>query len=524
MFLNFFTLIVTILLPMALHAKGRSVSIEWEEKLNAKNYELEFVDVTDSKNPQTRIFKTKQPEWTGDLSPGIYRMRIRSIDKRSVAGEWSPPEEFVVSLETPKLKKANDIFAEETETEKITLEWSKVPYATEYQIIVKDKTERILHDIKTDELDIELPLSVAQGYIIELKATSSERKVESEASDVTTINLIGPTIGTPKFEIPETEFVRELQWSQPDYSKSYSVVITRFDTDKNEWVTVSKVDEHTHGKYNFPLEWPGGRYKAYVTAKAPLRKNSKTTALRFKVIGGNRSPAAEEIATVRRSIDRTEGYFAIASYLITQINYQGSNQDFGGAEAKVSALGGTGRLGLGYLSSKESWGYLGIMDYSGFIIGNKNHTFASMELNSVYRKSYLDKGELRQHIGLFYKEIPELIGTGFGTYIGTEKISTAGPHYGLEYWHALSPKLGFQINFHTYLNLLKIKTPNGNPIKNDMSYQIGILGSYRLKKNMTGLAGYALRRDSASYKSGNGDVNQASVLGNYLNFFLEWSL
>ncbi|MNL66058.1 hypothetical protein D3C87_1904710 [compost metagenome] len=78
---------------------------------------------------------------------------------------------------------------------------------------------------------------------------------------------------------------------------------------------------------------------------------------------------------------------------------------------------------------------------------------------------------------------------------------------------------------------MKISTPNGQDIDPTLSTQFGIMGSYRFTPNFTGLVGYALREDRVAYKAisstdtfaEEGDVNQSTIIGHYLNFFAEWA-
>ncbi|MNY23043.1 hypothetical protein D3C86_1566910 [compost metagenome] len=57
------------------------------------------------------------------------------------------------------------------------------------------------------------------------------------------------------------------------------------------------------------------------------------------------------------------------------------------------------------------------------------------------------------------------------------------------------------------------------------------MGSYRFTPTFTGLVGYTRREDNVAYKAiadsstfaEDGDVNKSTIVGNYLNFFAEWS-
>jgi hypothetical protein len=257
--------------------------------------------------------------------------------------------------------------------------------------------------------------------------------------------------------------------------------------------------------------------------------------MEFAVHNGDRSPAAEEVASIRESIDRLSGWYGIASYLITTMKSRGLNYD-ANSSSSFAGVGGTGRLGAGYLSQMSPWGFMGIADLSGIAIGDYgNYTFASLEANALYRTPSGNYGEVRQQFGLYYKELVELIANNSST-IGTNGLlketnllKYAGPHYGIEYWYALTSKLGMQLNAHLYPGLLSIKMPNSQSMVPSLSYQYGIFGSYRLKKNMTGLLGYTFRHDQAQYKSSDsginpGSTNSAIIEGNYLNLFLEWAI
>ena len=199
-----------------------------------------------------------------------------------------------------------------------------------------------------------------------------------------------------------------------------------------------------------------------------------------------------------------------------------------------SAAGGTGGMGLGWFGPNTPWGFLGIIDLTGFTLNGKTQTFASMEVNSVYRLQMGDRGELRFQGGAFYKELPETVGVKISATSSSSEdqiIKAAGPHVGAEYWYSLSPKFGIQFNTHLYMSIMGISTPNGQPLEPTMSTQVGVMGSYRFTPTFTGLVGYAMREDKVAYKANpdssnfavDGDVNESTIVGNYLNFFAEWS-
>ncbi len=104
----FFILTFTILAGAAEAAPYRRlVNFEWEAIEGAKNYEIELKqNKEDAQDGKSKVFtfKVKDAAWNGRLTPGKYVMRLRTRDYRGVPGEWSPPSDFNVGLDTAVLK------------------------------------------------------------------------------------------------------------------------------------------------------------------------------------------------------------------------------------------------------------------------------------------------------------------------------------------------------------------------------------------------------------------------------------
>jgi hypothetical protein len=512
----------------------RLVNFEWEEIDGAKSYEIELKQVKDAKqgDPKLFNFKVKEAAWNGHLSPGKYMMRLRSRDYRNVPGDWSEASEFNVGLDTPVLKYPGakvKLSSEEQQEMTLDFQWDKVGGADKYhfELLSEDGKTKIFEDIKDTHYKVKVP--VASHYTWKVSA-ATEEGLNSDAVSVGQFSVMGKPLEAPKVSKPDTEFVRELKWTRPDYVTSYDIYVLRANPETKKWDKVQVYEDYKEDSLPFDAAWDGGRYQVVIRGKSDLRPQSPTVKETFTVRSGDRSPSAEYTALVRTSIERTSGFYGIASYLITDMKYAGSNPEKNSAVA-YDAMGGTGRLGLGWSNPKTPWGFLSIVDLSGFTFKGQTRTFAAAEINSVYRQRVGDRGELRYQAGAFYKELPETIGDAFTGTSEDQMISSVGPHFGAEYWYSITPKFGFQVNAHMYMSVMKISTPNGEPIEPTMSTQFGFLGSYRFTRTFTGLVGYARREDKMSYKAvpsssnfaTDGDVNQSTIVGNYLNFFAEWS-
>ena len=179
-----------------------------------------------------------------------------------------------------------------------------------------------------------------------------------------------------------------MKWEKPDRAKTYHYQI--FKKQKGKWVLVEEQKEHNTNKAPFDLSRPPGKYRVSVQAHAPYTQSSKVARLQFRAAGNLRSPAAVNNAILKDSIEKPTNWYGIASYFITSMSYKGKEHvESGGEGGSLDAIGGTGRLGLGYQSPKRKDGYYGVIDLSGFAIKDDNGksmnpTFASMELHYTY--------------------------------------------------------------------------------------------------------------------------------------------
>jgi hypothetical protein len=513
----------------------RDVSFEWEELPNAKSYDVQITSFRKD-GGKAMTFKTKEPVWNGKLVPGKYGMSLRGRDVRGVPGEWSPVSEFMVNLDPVKvqapLEKATIAATDDQEISQ-KFEWLPVNGANEYRFeLSSDDGKTTLNEL-TKETHFTATLPVAQKYTWKVTGIG-QNEMQSDSVTVTAFAVQGPKIDPPKITPPETEFVREVKWLKPKNSENVDVTLMKLNPRTRHWEKVLVQENFAGESLAFDEKFEGGTYSLIIKAKAPLRTPSSASKVQFKVVSGDRSPAAEYTALVRTSIDRVVGWYAVASYLITQIDYSGESPETGG-RTTTTALGGTGRLGAGYFSPNDRWGFLTILDLSGFIISGANRTYSSIEVSGISRSPVGDRGELRGIAGLYYQELPQLIGSpAVGATSSSDilfvQTAVAGPHVGAEYWHSLTPKFGFQMNSHFYYSMLTMKTPNGNNVEPRISYQLGLMGSYRFSRRFTGLMGLTHRTDQVAYKAvktgsvieGTGNYDESRVTGNYLSFFAEY--
>ena len=525
----------------------RSVSFDWEAIEQAKGYEVEITPM--NKGGKSFSFKTKEPVFNGKLNPGRYKMHLRSLDSRGTPGTWSEDTLFEVQLSSVKVTfptQNQNISSKEKDADDVEFKWAPLSGAKSYRIewISEDGKINETKEVKENEWEFKLPVSMK--YTFKITGLGKDG-LTSESTTVVDFTHLGQKIEKPVIEKPNNEFVRELKWSKPELAENYTYLLARYNEKLGKWQKVSGSESFTEERLDFDPKWPGGKYRLSVRAAAKFRENSEVAVEKFDVKMGDRSPAAEYVTTVRESIDRVRNWYSIASWLITSLNY---SSDFGnGRGISFSAIGGTGRLGLGWFDEGTPWGFLGIMDMSGFFYqpdrttGNQsNPTYSSIEASGMYRWTVNDTNEFRSYFGLYRKDIPHSVprdidGASWNTSDSSiDFVGSTGLHVGGEYWFSMTPKLGLQLNAHYYQNLSIHKKPAYASSANiSPTLQYGLMGSYRLRKNFTGLMGLTYKSEATTYLtskqiglSGSSEVIaegtsvKTTINGMYLSFFAEY--
>lgn len=511
----------------------RNVEIEWEVVGGASEYEVEFVR-KDEKGAKPTRFKTKKASWEANIKPGLYLVKIRSLDQRGVPGEWPEPMELAVKLPAiiPAAGGSSEALVRATDPDKhdLKLSWEPIPGAQKYLVNVRSTTTE--WSAQKEVRDPSWSVNVPSGQVYEWNAVAiDERGGQGERLDSSfKVTVQAPGLELPQVEKPLSRFVREVKWTPSPHVTHYSYVLKRIDRKQRKWVIVDKKEEYKEETVPLKFSTPTGKYRLELQAHGKLRDSSQKSILDFEVEGGFRDPASFDRAELKDSISKPTNFYAIASYLITQVQYSANNYDRNSIPS-FKALGGTGRIGLGYQTPNSRWGGFAIVDLSGFTIGSKNYTFSSIEAHATRKLDLGQRGLWLIGAGIFSKELPIVLGSETVGYQGLGKVRTIGPHAGFNYWLPFNQRLGLQLNARGYYGFFG-SSDSGQQVQPTLSFQYGLLGSYRLSPTMMGYAGYAHRTDQANYESNPsdptsfarpGEVNSIRIDGDYLNLIFEYS-
>lgn len=500
--------------------KLRKTSIEWDQIEGATFYE---VAIKQTYSPNQTQFKknekTAQANLQLELPPGVYELKIRSYDQRKVAGEFSEPIQLIVQLENPKLTQLKKVIQSENQDfEKVSLSWKPVLHAERYQLKIKPTIGKMIEiELKQTEYSIELP--VAQKYTWSVQAIAENKILNNEAPELQEFQINGAALDEPEIIAPENEFVRQLTWNKPNYSQYYQFEI-QYEKD-GKWTHIQK-GETTSNKVSFNKNFPGGKYQFSLQAFADLRQASKIAKVEFDVIQGDRSKATESSANQKRSITTPDGIHVQARYSLSNLQYNNHFADQN-QRTQLNATSGIAGIGIGVASKFSNTGYVASIDYGILGFNDQTIQFYSLEMNLTTHYE-LEQSKFKLLAGANIKQFPSIGSDQSGNLI-PKNLSSYGFHIGIEYWYALTGKLGLQANIHLYELFGTIETPNKEPIQPSLSSQFGIMGAYRITPMTTGYIGYMRKNDQIKYEPSYDSIsltdNQIIMSGDYLSLNLE---
>jgi hypothetical protein len=508
----------------------RNLELQWEQVEGATLYEIELQRKDQDKSKPMRI-KTKEPQWTAGIKAGNYTMRMRSYDRRGVPGEWSPLADLKVRLPfvEPTAPKSNErVVAQDRDEQKVRLAWQAVPGAEKYHVSIQSTSSAWKKEEEVSDTSLRLALPVAESFAWTVVAIDPKGEAGEVPVAAASFQLDGPQLKRPSLDRPASKYVSELHWSEVSKSDSYSVEVSYKNPQSHKWEVVDRKADLKSSTLNWDISRPSGVYRLKVQAHGAHRDPSSVATMTFTTRGGFGDREVMQREALRDSFNKPTLFYAIASYMVTTVHYAAANHDTDTAPA-FAATGGTGRVGLGYQDPESNWGGFAIGDMSGFNFAGSTYKFASAEGHLTHKLEFGQSGLLLIGAGLFYKQLPILTGSPQSGLSNVGQVSEIGPHLGFTYWIPFTQRIGLQANARVYYALLG-GAANAESIEPSLSYQYGLLGSYRLSSAWMGYAGFAYRHDEANYKS-NPSADEISVPGNnsisingtYLNLMLEFS-
>lgn len=517
-------LLILVLTCVRADALERKVKLEWDANSDAESYELEMGNKGSSK-PFNSLRELKEPRWSGTMSPGKYWMRVRGRDDRDLPGEWSEPIEFQVKLGFADIQypKNQEIITLPEGSPSLELKWEPVESAKGYAVVVMKDNGEVVETRKTTQLKMNLNLNHSMKYVWFVQALDESGNTGERPQTPNEFIVEGPTIETPHIKKPETQFIRGLEFERPKEAQVVKMSISRFDTTKKDWVSMGDYAVKKGNAIKFLSKWPGGRYQFIAVAEGKYRKSSLPSEIYVDVAKGDRSIAAENRVLIKKSIERTDGWFATANYIIAKTDYVAKVVEEN-SSTSLSALTGTLRLGTGKFWEESPFGFAAHLDYGGIVVDGKTTYLMGTEVQGLYRLSAGERNETRFKLGLSYQQIPEVTNILPKITMGT--FAAMAPTAGVEYWHSFSRRMAMQLSGGVKYNM-NGTTTRGAKIQSTMSFNAGVQGGYIYQPGLTGLFGYVYKSEKFLYPGTNASLqatgtNEIAISGHFLQLSVEY--
>lgn len=520
--------LVSLLFSFMAHSQevkySRTIQLEWEEVEGATGYDVEV----SSEEQKSEVFKVTEPNWSGQLHPGKYVMRIRSRDHRKVPGSWSEPTDFSVGLEVPKTTAPplQEVQAQKDQ-EVVKLSWEATPLAQKYKVHIQseDKSYDVTHETLKPELEIEL--AAARSYSWTVQAILNE-EIQSEISPEQKLTLVGPPLPTPVIEEPKNEYVRVLNWKAVgDY---YVLVLRQWDPNTQKWIPFKKM-KVTENSLPFASDWPGGKYILVIQPHAKLRPPAPQARMKFSVRSGDRSPAAEQMELVNKPVVYTSsGWFFSSGFSVNSLDYKNSNAETN-AFTRYKVNGSLIRLTAGYDTSESLWGFSSHYELASYLFEGNGHHFHNLSAHSTYKIVNGSWVQLKLNMGGYMRETPESVSSFSNSNISDSKHNHLGLLLGTELGFSFTSRLGLKMRLTTYLPMGTITSPNGQNSYSHLGHEAGWQAYYKVNRELTTSFGMSHREETYSYPinpgsvsgSSNGNINQSDLKNTSFGLTAEWS-
>jgi hypothetical protein len=264
---------------------GKELSFSWDPIPGAKSYEVEFRKKKNDQFVTTEdsVRRTKTADFSGRVATGIYQVRIRSLDRRGVAGAWSDPIDLVIPMpatEGVKPTTGQVIKAQSVTTAATLFSWQKNVDAVSYKLTVVDSKGQVVQEQVTPKTEASLNLPVAAEYSWSVISVGADGD-QSPPSPSLTFKVIGGRLGRPMPEISEGTDPRRVVWKPIDHADSYEVELKV--AEGKTWQSVETKVVQSESVYVPPKDLKPGRYRVFVQAKAEWWQPSKKGATKFKI-------------------------------------------------------------------------------------------------------------------------------------------------------------------------------------------------------------------------------------------------
>ena len=441
-----FLLLLLIISFQCFAQDTRWIDIEWEGVEGAANYEVElFEDQKGNLTPRGK-FKVDESSWSNAVPPGKYSLRIRSLDKRGVPGEWSDYIPVKVHMHNPRPLHPGP-GAKQSSSE-VDFEWTEVEGASQYQLVIKNSKDKIVYNSAGNEVRASVYLEDLGDYSWSVYALEEGEALRSQdeftSSSFKSFTRVGGDLDPVEIKVQIAEKI-VFSWQKVRSAQAYLLdYLPPADSDK------SRRFKLTGTSFAIPAKrLREGVTTVTVTATAPGYPDSQKSIV--QVLRSGNKIELQDIIQARSDDDKgfspstkTWKDEIFANMILAKYAYSSTHveNDTVLDQKELTAIG----LGvewnhkpkLNSLQRKTELSYLQLS--SGREVGTKLRAAFSLT-----KEKSLSRGRLSYGAGINALKLPAYMGNRFEDDIFVEHSTTLGPLLHISYLHHSSARWAWQV-------------------------------------------------------------------------------
>ncbi len=418
---------------------SRWIDIEWEEVANASNYEVELFQEENGKQLPRGKFKVDQPGWSSAVPPGKYSLRIRSLDKRGVPGEWSENIPVKVRMHNPKLFQPGQ--ESKLSSPQVEFEWSDIAGASFYQLVVKNEKDQLVHNSVVKDVRANVYLEDLGNYTWTAYALESGEPQRTQedftASTFRGFTRVGGELDPPEVKVTVKDKV-VIEWNKVRRAKAYEL----------DYLPPANADKSRRFKL------PGNQF-AFATSR--LRDGITTITIRSSASGYPdsrksivqlmKSGSTVEVQDIIQGSKEDEGKGSpsqilwkdefLISMTLAKFSYTSTDVEKD-TELDQKELTGLG-LNLEWMNKPKLNALQRRVELNYLQLSSGRESANKIRGSFSLRKAQsLGKGTIAYGGGVTVLRLPAFMGDRFEDDIFVEQSTSAGPHISLSYFRPLA--------------------------------------------------------------------------------------
>ncbi len=497
----------------------REVSFEFEEVPGTTFYEINITPISKTTNlghidtPIT--IKSKEPMYLGKLYPGLYKLRVRAIDKRHAHSEWSESMDIIVpipeSVKILPIDKAIVSNASTDENQKIQFSWKSIEGVTEYQLTISEKNKTIVRTTSDTTYVEKLPVGASYTWNVIGLIDSKPAANPSEGGKLWTFNLMGPKLSQPLIKEIDLDSNPKIEWQNDKQTTSTLLNLEKLNAKTNAWEPFKKNTKLEESSFEFDKLWGGGFFRISLKAQAENYKSSELASREFSF----------GLAKDLTSVDLIKGrLFPKKSAIELAIDLTGSDIEFEdiftGSKQNTHLDFTTLKIKYQKFKLDSNWGFEVQVGEKVFKNKNQSTLLNNLNFSADYRKRLKSRWQILTAFGLDYSEKQSNKGISSSTGLSIPILSENGFAWRLEALRSINSKWNFRPQLKI-VSTLGGQTDFYATIKPSISYEIIIAADYFYQekyKIFGGLISRAIRSnfEALGYKyTSSQDENGATI-------------